>query len=840
MPSVKIKSILSRSFFLMLFCLLVTSHLAFGQKQDGLIVQGTIFNAATKQPVVSGSVFISELNKGAATVAGGRYIIIIPKPGTYTFIVQSEGLKPHRDMITIKTNLTKDFMLSLVAIKEKGITITGRRDIQKVSRHTMTLEQLKDVPATLGDSINALTSLPGVIHSNGGFFGPLVIRGGAVQGNRYLVDDIPIYSPLHYGGLESVINTNFIKDINLYSSSFPAEFGSATAAVISMTTRDDVSRFGGYADISALSANVLLQTPILKNGSGDISLGSPLDDRAADKTNVGYIIASGRIGYYDLIVLPLYQLVTGTHVEFVPRFWDYQFKIKYKFENAHSLTLFALGSKDYLRFLNKPSTSRGQDILTYNLQAKLDEQTHGQSINYTYQPSDLFNNKLSLYSSLKEGNNSFNIPTPGVNIAFQNDYIKTKPYIFGFQDKFKISAVPRYFDIRGGAEYSLYYFRAKTKRPLATGDMLTFDISQNNYVTVITDNRILNYTIGGYLEPKITYEGLTIMPSFRSDYLARTGQTTWDPRGLVSYEFNTGTTISAAGGKYSYFFQTNPMYFDYGQQSFGSPEYAKIKKAAPAEWSIHRAAGLEQALGLYKIKVEGFYNDFFDLLQRYLHYAPDFSIRETMSTGRMRAYGAEVMLSKDRMENENGFFGWINYTYTRSIFRSGLPAYPNLYGNPSNNIGDLYGNRWINYRYEQNHSLKIIVGYAYYKHAFSAKFQFYTSTPYTPIVFSQQDLQYYLNTGGGLRFFPVYGRPNSRHFPPIHRLDLRYSNTTPHSWGHVMWYIEIIGIDAIFSPSNYQQSWDYRLPYLASKNPKVQVPRNQLNFFPNFGIEVKF
>jgi hypothetical protein len=830
----RLNIILCCCFIALFFSVLMRAHTAFGQKGAGLVLNGTVYNAATKKPVASGSVFVSETKKGTAIDAAGRYAITVPKQGTYILIVQSDGFKPQRERININANLARDFALAVVESRDTGITITAKRDIQKVSRHTMTSEQIKEVPASFGDSINALTALPGVIHSNGGFFGPLIIRGGPLQGNRYLVDEIPIYSPLHYGGLESVINTNIIKDINLYSSSFPTEFGSATAAVISYTTQDEVKRFSGYTDLSALSANALVQTPILKNESGGLALGSPFDERASEKKNVGYIIGSGRIGYYDFIVLPLYQLVTGTHIEFVPRFWDYQFKIKYKFDQSHSITVFALGSRDYLRFMNKPASSRGQDLLTYNLQAKLDEETHGQSINYTYQPSDRFSNKLILFSSLKENHNAANIPAPGVNAAFQDMYINTKPYIFGLQDKFKISAVPRYFDIRGGVEYSFYYFRANTKKPIATGDTLTSDITQSNYVTVITNNRIINHTIGGYIEPKITYEGLTIMPGFRSEYLERTGQKTWDPRGLISYEFETGTTISAAGGKYSYFFQTNPMYFN------GSPEYAKIKNAAPAEWALHRAVGLEQALGLFKIKVEGFYNDFFDLLEGYLHYGPDYSIRETMSTGRMRAYGAEVMLSKDRMENENGFFGWINYAYTRSIFQSGLPPYPYLYGNPFNNIGDLFGNRWLNYRYEQNHSLKVVAGYALNRHSISAKFQFYTSAPYTPIVFSQQDLQFYQNTGGASRYVPVYGRPQSRHYPPIHRLDLRYSNTTVHSWGHVTWYIEIIGFDAIFFPSNYQQTWDYRLPYLGSRNPKVESPRNQLNFFPNFGVEVKF
>ena len=61
----------------------------------------------------------------------------------------------------------------------------------------MTVEDMKEVPGSLGDSISALTSLPGIIRGFGGFFGPLVIRGANPSSNNYFVDDIPMDNPLH-------------------------------------------------------------------------------------------------------------------------------------------------------------------------------------------------------------------------------------------------------------------------------------------------------------------------------------------------------------------------------------------------------------------------------------------------------------------------------------------------------------------------------------------------------------------------------------------------------------------------------------------------------------------
>jgi hypothetical protein len=815
----------------------INSRQAFGQKKDGIVLQGIVYDSFSKKPVLSGIVIILELKTKADITAGGAYRITIPKPGTYTIAAKAEGLKVYKATVVIEDNTIKNIPLDPLTAKSQGITITGKRDLQTVSRHTMTLQQIKDTPATFGDSMNAIAALPGVIRTGGDLFGPIIIRGGDQRGIKYLIDDIPVYSPLHYGGLHSVINSNLIDEIDLYSSAFPAEIGSATSAVISMNTVDDVKRFGGYTDLSILSASALVQTCITNKNGGGISIGSPNDTSVPEKQNAGYILASGRVSYIDIIVLPLVKLITKERFNVVPNYWDYQFKAKYFFNSSNSLTLFCMGSKDYFRLSNNRFVYDGSDPLLTGIRVNTDQMTHGQGLYYTYQPSEKFRNRLTFYSSLRQNSLSASLPFPGVGIAFKNIRVDSKPYVFGFMDKIKAVAVKKYLEIRGSVEYNIYYFTASGNRPGNVSRDFTSDISENTLVPVLLNEKILNHTIGGYVETKFTYEGLTILPGYRSEYLKRTGEVTWDPRCLISYEFPTDTTISVAGGKYSYFFQINPNFFDV------SPQYAKIGNNARSEWAIHRVMGLEQVIGLFKLKVEGYWNDFYNLTRSYIHFGPDGQLRQTMNTGKIRAYGAEIMLKKDRREGENGIFGWVSYAYTRSRSRSGLPYYPGIYGIPFNQIGDPWGNRWINYSFEQNHSFKLILGYAYGKHTFTGKFMLYTSNPYTPIVFSQQDTTYYAETGM-YRFYPVYGRPNSRHFPLNHRLDLRYSHTTTYSWGYVSWYIEVINV--YNHHPIIMERWDYRLPmypripHVGPGNPVKSSFASTLAFIPNFGVEVKF
>lgn len=802
------------------------------QDNQSITLQGRIYNSTTNKPVAAGTILILELKKLTNTDQNGVYRIDIPRPGTYTIFVKSEGLKPYKSRIVIGKNTTRNISLDPLSFKGSGLIITGRRDLQTVSRHTMSREQIKQIPSTFGDSMNALAALPGVVRAGGDLFGPIILRGGQQRGIRYLVDDIPIYSPMHYGGLHSVINSNLIHEIDLYSSAFPAEIGSATAGVISINTTDDVKKFGGYTDISIISATALIQTSLIKKEGDGIAIGSPLDTPPRDQKTAGYIIASGRSGYIDLIVLPLIQLITGQKIGIVPKYWDYQFKAKYFFNSSNSLTLFCMGSSDYLKFTRKNQFGNGSDPLLTGLQAKTDQQTHGQGLYYTYQPSEKFRNRLTFFSSLKQNYISVNFPMTGVSAALQGVYIDTRPYIFGATDKFKIVAVKNILEIRGGFEYTLYYFTARGKSFDTASRGFSSDISQDQYYPLLLNENIFNHGFGGYIETKINYGGLTIMPGFRTDYLKRSGEITWDPRFLISYEFETGTSISAAGGKYSNYFQTNPANFD------SSPQLAKLGKSVKSEWAIHRVIGIEQSVKLFKIKAEGFYNEFFDLAQRYLHIGPDARVRQTMSSGKILAYGAELLLKLDKRDDVDGFFGWISYTYTRSRSRSGLPPYPNIYGIPYNKVADPWGHQWLNYGFEQNHSLKVILGYVLRKHTLTGKFQLYSSMPYTPIEWGQEDMAYAANNPGQHRYYPVFGRPNSRHFPINHRLDLRYSNTTTYSWGYVSWYIEVINV------YNYRpivtERWDYRFPYFGSKNPQRKSFTDQVAFIPNFGVEVKF
>ncbi|MDY6967645.1 MAG: TonB-dependent receptor, partial [Spirochaetota bacterium] len=577
-----------------LFIIPMLSSSLYSQQQVGFILKGKVYSSATRKPVDFATVIVLEAKRKARTQEDGSYEITVPETGEYTIIVRSSGMKMFKTKIKISRDLNRNFTLMPISIKGAALTIIGERDIQKVSRRTMTVEDLKETPASFGDSINALSSLPGVDRTDG-FFGPLVIRGMYPDRNRYYIDGMPINNPMHFGGIHSVINNNLMSEVDLYASAFPSQFGGPLAAVIDINTQDTVKEFGGYTDIGIISASALVQTPITR---------SVINGEEIKEENAGYLITSGRYGYLSLIVPYIIEMTTDNDVEFAPEYYDYQVKGKYYINDHNSISILFIGSFDKMKFLTSEDAvdeDEGEDPLVNDFELQSDEMFNNFGFYYTYQ-LDRLKNRVMLYASLSR--HIFHMKSGQEDIA---DWIKdfnqnVKPYIYGIKNDFNIEWWERRSMLRGNIEYTLYHFTATGNSIIDNSAEEGFDIADNDRVRVEElDLKFVNHSMGGYLDNKFTLGGLIFVPGVRFDYYFRSKETTVDPRGMISYEFSTDTTISAAGGQYSSHFQLNPFLF------YVIPEVCDMDYADP-ENSYHTVIGIEQVIGLYTFGIEFYYN----------------------------------------------------------------------------------------------------------------------------------------------------------------------------------------------------------------------------------------
>jgi len=780
-------------------------------------LRGKVLNASTQQPVHFALVIIQEAGI-VANAQQGNYYVDIPAGGRYNITVQSSGMESVTASVIITGDLTYDFVLNPINIPKSGssVVIRGEKDIQKISRHTMTKKEIKEVPASFGDSLNSLSALPSVSRPFG-IFGPLIIRGADPATNGYFIDDIPLFNPMHFGGLHSIINNDLMKEIDLYSSSYPSQFSNAQAAVININTVDEVDSFGGFTDVGLISACALIKTPITET--------TYIDGREKIE-NKGYFIASARIGYLALFIPLFYEYVLDQPLDIVPEYWDYQFKAKYFINSSNSLTVLSFGSKDKIKAVLKDKYfDPGDDPYFINAKLNQDQDSHNAGVYYTFKPKESFSNTLMAYGAMT--NYYLWIDLPAATAAWARDIgIKSRPYIFGVKDKLKAEWWKSHGELRAGVEFNYYLFKTGGVTVVPKKYGIGFDPSDpDSFEKVPLGAKVSNKTFVHYAENKFTFGWVTFVPGYHAEYLAAAKKQTFDPRAALTIAFPTETTIGAAGGYYSCFMQTNGTYFNaYGGLA---ADYLDPQR------SIHRAVSIEQKVSDYLFKVEGFYNNFWDRVDaqvvtgtsRYFH-----------NVRKLKTHGVEFMI-KITDDGDQGLFGWGSYTYTQS---KNLPGKISGVSDPSREM-------WSLSDFDQTHVVKIVLGYTHKEHTLSAKFQFNSVTPHTPIIDSNKDPLY--NPPSGLeRHVPVYGRRNSARLGPSYELDLRYSHKTNYKWGYVSWYFEII------NATNYRGEnvkFDYRYEYNGDNNSSIPYdptkPRNPkkekyrgLAMFPNFGVEAKF
>ncbi len=792
---------------LILAFILLGSVMMYAQNQK-ITVSGTVLNSVNNAPIEFATIVVLEAKQRAFSDRNGKFSLELTEPGEYTIIVNSDGLKFIQKKITINSDYNETFRLEPLSIKGSALTITAKKEKQAISRRTMTQEDMKETPASFGDSISALTSLPGVERTSG-FFGPLQIRGADAFNNRYYIDGMPIDNPMHMMGLHSVISNDLIQEIDLYSSSFPVNFGEASAAVISINTIDTVDEFSGVIDISILSSALLFKIPVTKE---------EFIDGEMKKVNTGYTILSGRIGYLSLI-LPRVAELFGNESPFVADYGDYQLKTKYYFNKNHAVRLLAIGAADKaaLDTDGLVNVEDGDDPLMGNLKLTSDTAFNNLGLYYDYNKGKISNTIFTYFSASL--NRAYIFSDSGDAPEWMKEYdVKNTPYIVSLKDDFSFEWWSNKSTLDMGLGFTNYYFVVDGKKIEITDFSEPFD-PYNDITLKDYKKNVTNKTINAYVDNKLTLGGMKLNTGVRSDYLLRTSQATLDPRLMASYTFKSDTTLSYAGGKYSTFFQVNPSYF---QQMPNLSEEEKYTKPAEA---YHNALGIEQLHKLFTFSIEGYYN-LFTNEPVFFSREVDGEMRYGETSGRMITYGAEIMVRKDREENTNGTFGWMSYTYNISKYKSGIsdPLY-----------ADKYYDTYQTSSSQRDHALKLVAGYRYKKHTFSGRFQLLSGNYYTPIIDDDGGMTL---PSGIVRYGEVYSdKINSKQLPFDHRLDLRYSYLASPSWGNVKWYIEVIDVYGPALEREIFEDWKYNQQY-SDKNPVMETEKGFP--MPNFGVEIKF
>jgi hypothetical protein len=245
------------------------------------IIRGKVTESGKGEPVLYTTVFLKGTKFGVQTDIEGFYSITKVPPGSYLIIVKTLEYDSTAIPITVKANeiALKNIVLQKKAHELIGVTIdaesTRSTEEVRISVTTITPKDIKLVPS-IGepDIAQYMQNLPGVI-TTGDAGGQLYIRGGAPVQNEVLLDGMLIYNPFHSIGLFSVFDNDIIKNADIYTGGFNAQYGGRISAVMDITTKDgNKKKLSGKVSASTFGGKVLLEGPLKKavdENSGSIS-----------------------------------------------------------------------------------------------------------------------------------------------------------------------------------------------------------------------------------------------------------------------------------------------------------------------------------------------------------------------------------------------------------------------------------------------------------------------------------------------------------------------------------------------------------------------------------------
>ena len=261
--------ILHKGTILSVLTILLCTFTSFAQTGT---IKGFVYDKETGEPMIFTNVQLAGTTQGSQTDVNGYFSIEQVKPGSYSLVSTLIGYDTFKANVTVKGGeiINKKIFLKQLSVEMRGVEISARKTekITQINAGTITVtpREMKMLPSTGGepDIAQYLQVVPGVIFT-GDQGGQLYIRGGSPTQTGILLDGITIYNPFHSIGLYSVFETDAIRNVDIQTAGFNAQYGNRTSAIVDITTKDgNKNRIAGKLSLSPIMARALVEGPLLK------------------------------------------------------------------------------------------------------------------------------------------------------------------------------------------------------------------------------------------------------------------------------------------------------------------------------------------------------------------------------------------------------------------------------------------------------------------------------------------------------------------------------------------------------------------------------------------------
>lgn len=766
-------------------------------------VRGFIYNKENGEPVPFSNVFLKGTTVGASSDLNGFFSVNKIKPGEYTLMVTNLEFDTIQEKITVKAGeiLSKKYFVTKGGVTTAEVEVSAQKT-EKVESPNVGIQTIDPVAINKLPSVGEpdlaqyLQVLPGVVFT-GDQGGQLYIRGGLPIQNKVLLDGMVIYNPFHSIGLFSVFDNDIMRNADVYSAGFGAEYGGRTSSIMDITTRDgNKKRLSGKVSASTFGAKLNLEGPLKKlreDGKGSSSF-----------------LLSAKTSYLPQTSKVIYPYANKNGLPF--SYNDLYGKVSFNGTNGSKVNLFGYNFSDKV---------------VYDSLASFKWNSYGVGSNFVLIPQNS--------SLLIEGNFAYSQYKIDYQGSAETD--KKTSSVGGFNGGFNFL---KYFG-RNELRYGFELVGTNTNYTLQTPLL-----AQINYAKTSTE--IAGFMKYRFLEKKKFF---VIEPSFRLQYYASFGEVSPEPR--VSIKFNPWQLIKekenprvfqvrlkGAAGMYSqsifsasslkdvvnlfYGFVNGPESLPKTYQNSNN-ETVDVKGVV--QKSTHIVGGLEiDVTKNIELQIEGYQKNFTNMAtvnpnKLFDENNNDPSVPDAMKKTFIMESAKTTGLDFTGKYETKRFYFWAVYSLTfNKRYNGNMPD------------GKVFEYAPI---YDRRHNVNLVATYTFGKKKnfeASVRWNFGSGFPFTPtqgfypqIDFNNQFNFDYTNSNATLGYVP--GVYNSERLPDYHRMDVS-----------LRWFYDInerMRFDVNIGATNVYNR-DNIFYYDRIKNERV----NQLPILPNINLTLKF
>ncbi len=630
--------------------------------EAAISLEGRVLERGTRSPVAGATV--ESQGVSVETDAAGCFSLRGITPGDVIVRVASPEHEPFSATEKIEEGKVREieYRITRRHYDPYEAVVRGERERKEIAVRTVEAEEVRTVAGTQGDTLKVLQDLPGVARAPFGM-GLLVVRGSEPSDTIVYLDGVPVPLLFHFGGITSVVNSDVLDALDFQPGNFGVAHGRALGGMVDVRTRDAKREWHGAAQVDVFDGRAEVEGPVGK----------------------GSAFASIRRSWIDAVLaatLPQVAPDAANDLRVAPRYYDYQTKLSMPLLGGEA-SFFAFGSDDKTEFI-RAEDAPGRPSLYFSTIFH----RAGASLR---RPFGAATNELVL----AVGRDSLDVLSGGsFGLLTEIQSVTLRDALSWKQsDRFRLDlgldAIVQRF------EYSIY---------APSGD------PGGGYGGETVGERASGtwFTPAGWIEGDFrVLLRLRVVGGVRLDADSRlTHAKAWvDPRVAAILDVDRATKLTAAAGIYG-----SAPAPEETTRIFGNPELVPSR-------ALHLSLGVRRELPwAARAELTGFYKNIWSLVVPTTAVDGQNAPLRLSNEGLGEVVGLELLV---RRELSRGLFGWIAWTWSRSIRRD-------------DHTDDTYPG-WHLFGLDQTHVLALILSYRLADGwILGSRVRAVTGNPYTP------------------------------------------------------------------------------------------------------------